>query len=223
MGFDRYTSALLNIPFGFLQLVVILGASWAAQKMSSKAIPLAILQIPCLIGSILLYVEGTSGHFRQGIGLFGYYLLASVFGCNPLLIAWLMANTGGQTKKSVLLALYQAGAAAGNVLGPMLFNAKDAPYYIPGLRGCLGIFSAQLVCVGATYVVLVFLNRSRRRQRIANGKPEFIRDTSMLSKFENIDQENGLGQNGETNVHAALTPALEDLTDFKNDEFVYVY
>lgn len=198
MGFDAYTSALLNMPFGFLQLVVILIASWAAQRFHSKSIPLAILQIPCLIGSILLYTEGTSGHFRQGIGLFGYYLLASVFGCNPLIISWLMANTGGQTKKSVLLSLYQIGAAAGNIIGPMLFNAKDAPYYIPGLRGCMGIFAAQLVLVGVTYLVLVWLNRVRRRQRVANGKPENIKDTSMMNKFENFDDDAGvLGQNGE--------------------------
>lgn len=212
MGFDKYVSNLLNMPFGALQLVVIIFASWIAQKFRNKAIPLAVLQIPCLIGSILLYTEGTSGNFRQGVGLFGYYLLASVFGCNPLLIAWLMANTGGQTKKSALLALYQCGAAAGNILGPMLFNSKDAPYYIPGLRGCMGIFAAQLVLVGATFVVLVWLNRVRRRQRVAHGKPEFIKDTSMTNKFENFDDEGVLGKN-----------ALDDLTDFKNDEFVYVY
>lgn len=97
-----------------------------------------------------------------------------------------MANTGGQTKKSALLALYQCGAAAGNILGPMLFNAKDAPYYIPGLRGCMGIFTAQLVLVGATFVVLVFLNRAWRHQRVANGKPEYINDTSMTNKYENF-------------------------------------
>ncbi|BEJ12246.1 hypothetical protein CspHIS471_0207060 [Cutaneotrichosporon sp. HIS471] len=212
MGFDKYISNLLNIPFGVLQLVIIVGASWVAQRFSNKAIPLAILQIPCLIGSILLYTQGTSGNFHQGIGLFGYYLLSSVFGCNPLLIAWVMANTGGQTKKSALLGLYQCGAAAGNILGPMLFNAKDAPYYIPGLRGCMGIFAAQLVCVGATFAVLVLFNRQRRKQRIAAGKPEFIRDTSMENKFENYANDGVLGKN-----------ALDDLTDFKNDEFVYVY
>ncbi|BEI89343.1 uncharacterized protein CcaverHIS019_0207050 [Cutaneotrichosporon cavernicola] len=212
MGFDKYISNLLNIPFGALQLVIIVGASWVAQRFSNKAIPLAILQIPCLVGSILLYTQGTSGNFHQGIGLFGYYLLSSVFGCNPLLIAWVMANTGGQTKKSALLGLYQCGAAAGNILGPMLFNAKDAPYYIPGLRGCMGIFAAQLVCVGATFSILVLLNRQRRKQRIAAGKPEFIRDTSMENKFENYANDGVLGKN-----------ALDDLTDFKNDEFVYVY
>jgi hypothetical protein len=38
----------------------------------------------------------------------------------------------------------------------------------------------------------------RRRQRVANGKPENIKDTSMMNKFENFDDDAGvLGQNGE--------------------------
>jgi hypothetical protein len=83
--------------------------------------------------------------------------------------------------------------------GPLLFNAKDAPYYIPGIRGVLGIFSAQLACVGIQVVVLFFLNRVRRRQRVAAGKPEYIRDTSMMAQYEAYGGEgDGLGQNGKT-------------------------
>ncbi|RSH95250.1 hypothetical protein EHS25_000336 [Saitozyma podzolica] len=212
-GFDKYVSSLLNAPFGFLQLVVILFSSWAAQKMRSKAIPLALLQIPGIIGCALLYHEGTSGNFRQSVALGGYYLLAFNFGCNPLLVSWMVANTAGQTKKSAIMSLYQAGSAAGNIVGPLLFNAKDAPYYIPGIRGCLGIFAAQLVCVGLQAVTLYLLNRVRRRQRVAHGKPEFIKDTSMDGKYQQYASgDETLGQN-----------ALLDLTDYQNDEFVYVY
>jgi hypothetical protein len=83
----------------------------------------------------------------------------------------MVANTAGQTKKTAIMSLYRAGSAAGNIVGkyehcrqgrgvtatqlrslanslqavdPLLFNAKDAPYYVPGIRGCLGIFSAQI-------------------------------------------------------------------------------
>lgn len=87
--------------------------------------------------------------------------------------------------------------------GPLLFNAKDAPYYIPGIRGVLGIFSAQLACVGVQVVVLFFLNRARRRQRVAAGKPEYIKDTSMMAQYEAYGGEgDGLGQNGECPARA---------------------
>lgn len=143
------------------------------------------------------------------------------------------------------MAIYNASAAAGNIIGdfthtlycttsdsqtgPLLFNAKDAPYYIPGIRGVLGIFSAQLACVGIQVVVLFFLNRVRRRQRVAAGKPEYIRDTSMMAQYEAYGGEgDGLGQNGKFMSQASIglgltTTALDDLTDYQNNEFVYIY
>lgn len=107
-----------------------------------------------------------------------------------------------------------------------MFNAKDAPYYIPGIRGCLGIFAAQLVCVGLQAVTLYVLNRVRRRQRVAHGKPEFIKDTSMDGKYQQYASgDETLGQNGESGRDEVCTDeaALLDLTDYQNDEFVYVY
>jgi hypothetical protein len=143
------------------------------------------------------------------------------------------------------MAIYNASAAAGNIIGefthtlycattdsqtgPLLFNAKDAPYYIPGIRGVLGIFSAQLACVGIQVVVLFLLNRVRRRQRVAAGKPEYIRDTSMMAQYEAYGGEgDGLGQNGKFMSPASIglgltTTALDDLTDYQNNEFVYIY
>lgn len=42
-----------------------------------------------------------------------------------------------------------------------------------------------------------FLNRVRRRQRVAAGKPEYIRDTSITTRYEAYGGEGeGLGQNG---------------------------
>jgi len=90
-GQDQYVSSLLNIPFGILQLGVILFSSWAALKVKSKAIPLACLQVPGIIGCALLYHEGTSGNFRQPVALVGYYLLAFNFGCNPLIVSWMVS------------------------------------------------------------------------------------------------------------------------------------
>jgi hypothetical protein len=117
-------------------------------------------------------------------------------------------------------------AHSSHAIGPLLFNAKDAPYYIPGIRGCLGIFAAQLVCVGLQAVTLYLLNRVRRRQRVAHGKPEFIKDTSMDGKYQQYASgDETLGQNGEWPRDESWTDdaALLDLTDYQNDEFVYVY
>lgn len=79
-------------------------------------------------------------------------MLAFLFAGNPLIVAWIVGNTGGQTKKAVLFAMYNAASAAGNIIGPFLFNANDKPYYLPGLRAVLGIFVALAgVVVCAAY------------------------------------------------------------------------
>ncbi|BEI80309.1 hypothetical protein CcaverHIS002_0108380 [Cutaneotrichosporon cavernicola] len=217
-GFDKGTTSLLNIPFGALQFIAIIAASYAAQVWRLKGAVLAIFVIPVIIGLALLYTQSTSTGFKQAPALVGFYLISALYGGNPLIVTWMAANTAGQTKKSTIMSLYNAGSAAGNIIGPYLFQSKDKPQYRPGVKIVMGMFCALLAVIGLQVIVLGFLNKQRQRQRVANGKPEFIKDTSMSSKWEAQEevQEEGagvrLGQN-----------ALLDLTDFENDEMVYVY
>ena len=106
------------------------------------------------------------------------------------------------------MSLYNAGSSAGNIIGPLLFNSKDAPDYKPGLKAVLGIFVALAAVVGLQLTNLMVLNKWQSRKRVQNGKMSKIVDTSMEDHYVN---EEGLGS------HAF------DLTDRKNDEFVYIY
>jgi hypothetical protein len=68
--------------------------------------------------------------------LAAYYMIAFLFGGNPLIISWIAGNTAGQTKKSTILAacessspdpmalvniwnLDQAASSAGNIVGAL--------------------------------------------------------------------------------------------------------
>ena len=77
---------------------------------------LCLYILPTIAGLGLLYGQGVSANFNQGAALGGYYLLAFLFGGNPLIVSWMMANTAGQTKKAVLMSLYNAGVSAGNII-----------------------------------------------------------------------------------------------------------
>lgn len=218
-GFDSYISTLLNMPFGALQFICILIASYAAQVWRLKGAVLAVFIIPVIVGLVLLYVEE-----RQGPKLAGYYLLAFLFGGNPLIVTWMAANTGGQTKKASIMSLYNAGSAAGNIIGPYLFQKKDAPKYAPGVKAVLGMFCALLAIIGFQVVTLWMLNKQRQRQRVAVGKPKFIKDTSMSTKWEQVEDEQPAEDDKTVGAHVRLGQnALLDLTDFKNDEMVYLY
>lgn len=207
LGFNKYITSLLNMPFGAVQFIIILLASYAAQKARAKAPVLLILVIPVIAGLAMLYaIPRTDTAALLG----GYYLLAFLFGSNPLIVSWIVGNTAGTTKKSVIMSLYNAGSSAGNIIGPLLFSASDAPTYHPGLRAVLAIFVALAAVVLLQLVNLMFLNKMQSRKRVANGKAAVIHDVSMEEHYVQIDTE-GVGE------HAF------DLTDRQNDEFVYIY
>lgn len=157
--------------------------------------------------------------------LAGYYLLGFLFGGNPLIVSWIVGNTAGTTKKSVLMSLYNAASAAGNIIGPILFNSADAPTYHPGLRAVLGIFIALAVVIVIQFFNLLWLNRLQAKKRVANGKKAVIVDHSMDAHFRGTEdlQDDVNGEELAAERTRLGERALADLTDQKNDEFVYIY
>lgn len=102
LNFDKYTTSLLNIPFGFVQWVIILLASWLVQRFRIKSAIVLIFILPVIAGLAVLYaVPRTPDH--TGPLLVGYYLLAFLFGTIPVVVAWVVANTAGMTKRSVIM------------------------------------------------------------------------------------------------------------------------
>ncbi|KAJ5091007.1 Major facilitator superfamily domain general substrate transporter [Penicillium argentinense] len=222
LGYDDYTTTLLTMPFGALQVIVILLASYLAQTARVKGAVLASFMLPVVVGLAILYAVARTKSEQSAL-LAGYYLLAFLFGGNPLVVTWIIGNTAGTTKKSICMSLYNAASSAGNIVGPLLFSAKDAPTYHPGLRACLGIFSAMVAVVLIQWVNLCFLNQMQARRRVANGKSAEIIDHSMQSNFHGLADENMDRETGPGVAHAGSNVVAEDLTDRENDEFVYIY
>lgn len=63
------------MPFGFLQFILILIASYCAQKFARKGLMLILFMLPVVIGCGLLYGEANASEYKQGPALAGYYLL----------------------------------------------------------------------------------------------------------------------------------------------------
>ena len=217
LGFDKYITSLLNIPFGVVQVLVILLSSWLAYRYKNKGFILLGLIVPVIAGLAILFSIGRAKK-DQGPLLVGYYLLGMLFGGNPLIVTWMIANTGGQTKKAVLMSLYNAGSSAGNIIGPLLFNARDKPKYEPGLRIVLCLFCALFLVVALQIALLGFLNKRKEKERVANGKPAKIIDRSMEKHYTAYEQDEEVPEGG---VKLGQN-ALLDMTDLANDEFVYV-
>lgn len=214
-GFDDFQTLLLNIPFGVVQTIVIVLSCWASYKMKVKSAVLLGFMIPVVAGTAMLYALGRNPSDRPAL-LTAYYLCAFLFAANPLLLAWVVGNTAGATKKSITLSLYQAGLAAANIGGPFLFTEDQAPTYRPGIRSVLGIFIALIGSVIIQFFILFFLNKQQSKRRVRNGKSAIINDQSMKTTVNSGD-----GKMDE-HVVAANRESL-DLTDRQNDEFVYIY
>ncbi|KAI8948722.1 MFS general substrate transporter [Xylaria longipes] len=225
LGFDKYKTSLLNIPFGFVQWVIILFASWIVQRFRIKSAVVVAFVLPVIAGLAILYtVPRTPGH--NAPLLVGYYLLAFLFGTTPVMVAWIVANTAGTTKKSTIMSVYNAAASTGNIIGPIVFNSKDKPSYLPGLRIVLGFFVATAACSILQAVNLLFLNKQQEHRRVANGKPAKIKDTSMSSKYHDLEAEESsdgvVAEQGAAARNRIGQNAFADMTDRQNDEFVYV-
>lgn len=215
-GFNARQTILLNIPFGFVQTAVCLGGCYLATRFRYKGIVFIAFMVPCVIGAALLYA--LTPEQARGAMLAGYYLIGFLFGGNPLMFSWVAANVAGHTKKSLTISLCNSGLAVGNIVGPFLFQEKDAPRYHPGLGGVLGLFVASMGLTVGLWGVLLVMNKRKEAERVAHGKPAKIHNSSLNAKFSQAD---------ETQVDANGNPlgqqAFLDLTDQQNDEFVYTY
>lgn len=217
LGYDKYTSSLLTMPFGAMQFIAILLGSYLAQTARLKGAIIAIFMLPVVAGLALLYALPRDNSAQGGL-LAGYYLLGFLFGANPLVVTWIVGNTAGTTKKSVSMSLYNAAVSAGNIVGPLLFNSKDAPTYHPGLQACLGIFCALVAIVLLQWGNLWFLNKMQSRRRVRNGKSANIVDYSMQTNFQGVQDQDTEGA-----TRAGNDTTTEEITDRQNDEFVYIY
>ncbi|KAJ6629051.1 hypothetical protein B0H10DRAFT_1939949 [Mycena sp. CBHHK59/15] len=155
IGFDKFRTSLLNMPFGAFQIVVIFLGSYAECIFKLKSAVTAFLVPPVLI----LYALPPN---EAGL-LARYCLLTFLHGANPPIVSWISTNTAGSTKKSVVLTGSTPRAPclisrASTSPGPLLFANTDAPLYKHGIRSCIGIFTAL-----AASIILQVLNRACTR------------------------------------------------------------
>lgn len=75
-----------------------------------------------------------------------------------------MANSSGHSKKLTVNAVFFLSYCIGNIIGPQLFQANDAPDYAHGYAGMLGCIVVAIVSI-LGYGLLCFLE-NRRRDRV---------------------------------------------------------
>ncbi|KAI0457424.1 allantoate permease [Xylaria acuta] len=215
-GYTNFNAILFNIPFGVIQVVSIIGSAALATKLRRKGLVLALVSLLPITGTILMLTVPRNGH-TKGVLLFGYYLVSCLGVTTPMIFTWQGQNTGGDTKKKTTTAVVITGMCAGNIIGPHLFDTKDAPLYRPGLISALVQFAFVGVMGLLIPIYLMFLNKLHEKKRVQLGKRADIVDESMLkSKERDFEQKEHATNFKDDN-------GFQDLSDLKNEDFIYVY
>ncbi|KAF2678892.1 allantoate permease-like protein [Lentithecium fluviatile CBS 122367] len=216
-GFGKFQTILFNMPFGLVQIVATLGGAWLATRLKKKGPVLILLCIPPVIGIIILMAVGREKKHRAVL-LVGYYLTSFYPGISPLIYSWSGQNTGGDTKRKVTTSILFVGASAGNIIGPHLFKPSEKPRYSRGLRSNLALFVTIIFLVVLAMCWVKVLNRKHAAIRESMGKAAVVVDLSM-TKDKETDTE------GAEDVQASGVgdKAFDDVTDIKNEDFIYVY
>ncbi|KAI5865836.1 MFS general substrate transporter [Durotheca rogersii] len=222
-GFTNFTAILFTMPTGAIQVFVIIGSAWISTKIGRKGIVITGISVLPTIGTILMLTVPRNEN-NKGVLLLGYYFVQCLGAITPMVYAWSAQNTGGDTKKKASSAMMFMGMCTGNIIGPLLFNTKDAPLYRPGLIANLIMFVLVGILGLLIPLYLIYLNRVHAKRREEVGKNANIVDESMVRRK---DMQEGKAVDLDMNVLTG--PSLEDdnglndLTDLKNEDFIYVY
>ncbi|EON61054.1 hypothetical protein W97_00265 [Coniosporium apollinis CBS 100218] len=166
-GFNALNSLLLTMPAGFVTGCIELGAAYAAYKFKNKrCIIMLCCQVPTVVSSILQWQLPRS---NKGGLLFATYILASFGGTYCVLLGVVMANAAGYTKRTLNAAGVFIGYCVGNIIGPLVFNSKDAPAYAPAFIAVLATALATMVLIAVYWYLAVMENKKRDASGIPEG------------------------------------------------------
>ncbi|KAI1453079.1 MFS general substrate transporter [Annulohypoxylon moriforme] len=222
-GFTNFNAILFSMPTGAIQIAIIIGSAWFATRIGRKGIVITGLSCLPTIGTVLMLTVPRKEK-NKGVLLLGYYLVQCLGAITPMVYAWSAQNTGGDTKKKTSSAMMFMGMCTGNIIGPLLYNTKDAPLYRPGLIANLVMFVTVGVLGILIPMYLMVLNKWHAKKREQVGKQANIIDESMVRRK---DMEESKAVEIEQNEQAATNieddNGLNDLPDLKNEDFIYVY
>lgn len=113
------------------------------------------------------------------------------------------------------------GASAGNIIGPHLYTPEEAPRYYRGIRSNLALFVVIILLVGVGALYITYLNKRHARERERLGKSAYVVDLSMAKSSKLAHEEGGAINDGKA-AGGVGDKAFDDVTDLKNEDFIYV-
>lgn len=163
-GFNYGTlhTLLLGMPQGACQVIMVLGSAYLTTKFrKSRCIIIACLLCISILGWALV---GYLPKDQIGWRLFGVFIFGAYAAAFPLSLSIIATDVAGYTKKTVVSAIMFLAYCAGNISGPQVFLAKEAPFYRTGCE-------VYLICLCLGLLTTIVLRQymdweNKRRDRV---------------------------------------------------------
>lgn len=129
------------MPTGAIGIVCQLVGIYLTNKFNVRWPVIAIATLFPIAGAIgLTQVPRSSTGSLMACFYIAYFFTA----IQPLLVSWCNLNASGTTKRVVTTAVMFGALTIGNVIGPQVYLAREAPAYLTGLYVNLACWSIQV-------------------------------------------------------------------------------
>ncbi|KAF2730154.1 putative MFS transporter [Polyplosphaeria fusca] len=185
MGYTSKQAALLNMPGGLVSLTIVFAAAAAIRNTPGghRWFWISACALLASLGAALTSFLPPSPSHKPGL-LVGIWLINAITPTLPLMYHYASVNVSGHTKRSFAANAIAVGFGLGNIVGPQMFRAQDAPVYRGAKIGTLGTEAGTAVCV----CVLAFWYRweNGRRGRVTENEAEDRREESGNEGWEGL-------------------------------------
>ncbi|CAK7232898.1 Allantoate permease [Sporothrix curviconia] len=161
-GFTSEQSLLLGTPGGLVEIISLISSGYLGDRYRNRLLISTVGMSLGFIGMLLITVLNNSSGQRIG-RLIGYYLIQAAPTPFVALLSLIATNIAGWTKKTSVAAMYLIAYCVGNIIGPQVFQAKDAPNYRPAEI-------TILICYALCVVDVIFIYFWWRRQNALKAK-----------------------------------------------------
>lgn len=179
-GFDKYETALLQLPIGAITAMIILITTQMLSRWGHITLITTSMYIPAIIGCIVLISLPLSHKIGN---LFSLYLLYSGSCVITNIYIWNSCNTSGYTKRVFRNAITMIVYNISCIIAPQMFRAYSAPRYIPAK---IALLVTQCVCVPLQlYIGYICKKENEKRDKEQEGQERKKYQFLDLTDIEN--------------------------------------
>jgi hypothetical protein len=125
LNFTVLQTQLLAMVQGAVLIIVLFSSTGLANKYQQNTLIMAIYVLPAMAGTIVLMSVVNRNKATQVGLLISYYITISFWAASTLVMTLITRNVAGQSKKTVVTAMYFISWAVGNSIGKSLLFVRS--------------------------------------------------------------------------------------------------